>query len=107
MHLSGWKVFRNKISLFSGKPKSVTIADILVRMMRLGGVAHQRQIRASADLYLTPPLENFSFHDFSRGEEMAQIGYDYARAELEQWIARNGRPWEGAGRSETTAAPTQ
>jgi predicted acylesterase/phospholipase RssA/CRP-like cAMP-binding protein len=107
MHLSGWKVFRNKISPFSGKPKSVTIADILVRMMRLGGVAHHRQIRASADLYLTPPLEKFSFHDFSRGEEMAQIGYDYARAELEQWIARNGRPWEGAGRSETTAAPTQ
>jgi predicted acylesterase/phospholipase RssA len=76
-------------------------------MMRLGGVAHQRQIRASADLYLTPPLENFTFRDFSRGEEMAQIGYNYARAELEQWIARHGRPWEGARTPGTTAAPIQ
>jgi predicted acylesterase/phospholipase RssA/CRP-like cAMP-binding protein len=107
MHLSGWKVFRNKVSPFSGRPKSVTIADILSRMMRLGGVAHQRQIRASADLYLTPPLEKFTFRDFSRGEEIAQIGYHDARAELEQWIARHGRPWEGAARPGTTAVPIQ
>jgi predicted acylesterase/phospholipase RssA/CRP-like cAMP-binding protein len=97
MHLSGWKVFLNKISPFSGKPKSVTIADILARIVRLGGVAHGKQIRASADLYLSPPLEKFTFRDFSRGEEMAKIGYDDARAKLEQWIARHGRPWEGAG----------
>jgi predicted acylesterase/phospholipase RssA/CRP-like cAMP-binding protein len=93
MHLSGWNVFRNKISPFSGNPRYVTIADIIARMVRLGGVAHGKQIRASADLYLTPPLEKFTFRDFSRGKEMAQIGYDDACAELERWIAEHGRPW--------------
>jgi len=93
MHLSGRNVFRNKISPFSGNPKYVTLADIIARMVRLGGVAHGKQIRASADLYLTPALEKFPFRDFSRGKEMAQIGYDDARAELKQWIAEHGRPW--------------
>jgi hypothetical protein len=103
MHLSGWKVFRNKISPFSGTPKSVTIADILARMMRLGGVAHQRQIRASADLYLAPPLENFTFRDFSRDEEMAQI----VDTTMHVPNLSSGSPGKAVPGPETTAAPIQ
>ena len=72
-----------------------TLGDILMRLIRLGGVAHRQQIRASADLYLSIPLEKFTIRDFARGEEMSRAGYDYAIQQLQAWIAENGRPWLG------------
>lgn len=106
LHLSGWKVARRKVNLFSRQPKPATIADIIARLVRFGGVAQLRQIRSSADLYLLPPLTQFTFRDFHLGREMAQIGYDYARAEVQQWIDRYGKPWTGnaeASRRDTLA----
>jgi predicted acylesterase/phospholipase RssA len=101
MDLSGWNVARRNFSpalrKSRHKVKHATIADILMRLIRLGGVAHKQQIRASADLYLTIPLENFSVKDFHRGEEMAKIGHDYALAQLQSWIEVHGRPWLGLG----------
>ena len=67
-----------------------------MRLIRLGGVAHDSQIKASADLYLNIPLETFTIRDFHRGEEMSKAGYDHAVKELQAWIAQNGRPWLGA-----------
>jgi predicted acylesterase/phospholipase RssA len=95
LHLSGWQVVQRKANPFSNHPKPTTIADIFARLVRLGGVAQHRQIRLSADLYLSPPLERFSFRDFNLAKEISQIAYDYALAEVQQWIARNGQPWEG------------
>ena len=45
---------------------------------------------------LLPRLEQFTFRDFSRGVEMAQLPYEHTLVELEAWIARNGRPWESS-----------
>jgi len=63
----------------------------------MGGAAHDRQIQASADLYLTLPLDQFNIRDFHRGEEMSQIAYQHAKQKLESWIEKNGRPWLGNG----------
>jgi predicted acylesterase/phospholipase RssA/CRP-like cAMP-binding protein len=100
MHLSGWRILRRKVNPFSRHPKHTTMADIFARLVRLGGVAQLKQIRSFADLYLAPPLEQFTFREFGRGKEMAQIGYEYTRTEMQQWIDRHGRPWTGDGMQE-------
>jgi NTE family protein/lysophospholipid hydrolase len=96
MALSGWSVARHNANPFRRGARKTTIADILMRLIRLGGVAHNQQIKASADLYLTIPLAQFSVKDFHRGEEMSRAGYDHALRQLQSWIAEHGRPWLGA-----------
>jgi NTE family protein/lysophospholipid hydrolase len=93
--VSGWKVARRNFNPLRRGPKLGTLADVLMRLIRLGGVAHDSQIKASADLYLNIPLETFTIRDFHRGEEMSKAGYTCARQQLELWIAQNGRPWLG------------
>jgi len=95
LQVSGWQVAARNFNPFSKKEKMGTLADVLMRLIRLGGVAHDKQIQASADLYLTLPLDQFTVRDFHRGEEMSQVSYRHAKQELESWIEKNGRPWLG------------
>ena len=105
MDLSGWRVARRNFNPFRRQRRMGTLADVLMRLIRLGGVAHNQQIRASADLYLSLPLDNFSVRDFHRGEEMSSIGYRYALQQLQDWIARHGRPWQGSAAPLTAESP--
>ena len=104
MDLSGWKVGLRNLNPFRKRQRIGTIADVLMRLIRMGGVAHNQQIRDSADLYLSMHLEGFSVRDFARGEELAQAGYRLAHKELNAWIAANGRPWLGAVSQPVTAS---
>lgn len=107
MNLSGWRVAARNANPFRRGQRVGTIADILMRMIRLGGVAHNREIQSRADLYFSIPLQRFSIRDFHLGEEMAKAGFDYATKSLEAWIALHGRPWLGdQGRAQhVQAAP--
>jgi len=95
MNLSGWRVAARNGNPFRRQQRIGTLADVLMRMIRLGGVAHDREIRSKADLYFSVPLQRFSIRDFHRGEEMAKVGFDYAIRTLEAWIGEHGRPWLG------------
>jgi predicted acylesterase/phospholipase RssA/CRP-like cAMP-binding protein len=97
LHLSGGRVLWRRFNPFAGKRRSLSIFAIFARIARLGGVAQFRQTQASADLYLSPPLERFTYRDFSRGEEIAKVGYEYTMSEIQQCIAVRGRPWQGDG----------
>ncbi len=93
--VSGWQIARRNFSPFRRQPRLGTLRDVLMRLIRLGGVGHKEQIRASADLYMAIPLQQYSIRDFAKGEEMARAAYAYARQELEAWIAAKGQPWRG------------
>jgi NTE family protein/lysophospholipid hydrolase len=99
-HVSGWRVVYNNLNPFR-KRRMGTMADVLMRLIRLGGVSHTQQIRSSADLYLSVPLQQFTFRDFSRGEDLAQAGYDCAMASFESWMAEHGRLWLGGAEAES------
>jgi predicted acylesterase/phospholipase RssA len=98
LYHSGWQIACRRLNPFAPKPqrKNTTMASIMQRIVRLGGVTQLRQIRSAADLYLVPPLLDFGFRDFHRGDEMSRVAYDYTMAKMQDWIERNGRPWEGS-----------
>ncbi len=65
-----------------------TLPEVLVRATLLGSAEKARTARADADLYLRPPVERFGLLEFAAIEEIAEIGYRYARDELARWLAR-------------------
>jgi predicted acylesterase/phospholipase RssA/CRP-like cAMP-binding protein len=95
LHLSGGRILWRKLNPFAGKRKPITIVDIFARIARLGGVAQVKETRASADLYLSPPLGRFTYRDFGRVEEIAKVGYEHTMNEMREYMAARGRPWEG------------
>jgi CRP-like cAMP-binding protein/predicted acylesterase/phospholipase RssA len=96
LQVSGWQVAARNFNPFRRRRPMGTLRDILMRLIRLGGVAHNKQIRAAADLYMSVPLGSFTVRDFHRGEELSQAGHAHAKKELERWIATHGRPWLGS-----------
>ncbi len=104
--VSGWHIARRNFSPFRRQQKLGTLRDVLMRLIRLGGVSHKLEIRANADLYMAIPLQQFSIRDFQRGEELAAAGYTHAKQELQRWIDENGRPWLGQSHKIARTEPT-
>ncbi len=97
LHHSGWQIARRRINPFSTKLELRTPRwPVSCNESLLGGVAHLHQVRSTADLYLIPPLHDFGFRDFHRGEEIAHVAHDYVIGFLEDWMNLNGRPWDGS-----------
>lgn len=66
-----------------------TIFDITMRSIFLNGVKDADQIRQEVDLYIEPPLEQFSFMAMSHFDTIVNIGYHTARPLIEEWIERD------------------
>ncbi|MDK3018567.1 cyclic nucleotide-binding and patatin-like phospholipase domain-containing protein [Pseudodonghicola flavimaris] len=54
------------------------ITEILRRAGSVGGVAARERVRPLADIWLEPPVYDFSMISYHRATELADIGYRYA-----------------------------
>lgn len=80
---SPWQILRHR--LFSkGAPCMPGIADIIMRATTLTSVRLANEVKHDADLYLHPPVEAFGMLQFDAIERIAEIGYDYTRALIEE-----------------------
>jgi lysophospholipid hydrolase len=90
LSFSGWEGLRRR--LFSKKDQLPGLLELLMRTLDFGRTPAAR-LRHLADAYLTLPLGNFTYGDFSRGAEIAEIGYRFALDYFGTWIESHGRPW--------------
>jgi NTE family protein/lysophospholipid hydrolase len=58
------------------------ITEILARAGAVGGVAARARLRPIADIWLEPPVSNYSLIAYHKAAEIAEIGYVYAMKEL-------------------------
>ena len=65
------------------------LVDIGLRGLFLKGVIDAERIRRSADLYIEPPLEQFSFTNMGAFDQIVRLGYYAASAALDRWIERD------------------
>ena len=72
---SPWAVIRSRILPRKVSSPMPTIFDVLTRSTLL----------ASVDLYLNPPVDKFGLLEFSALQDIADIGYQYAREEIRSW----------------------
>jgi predicted acylesterase/phospholipase RssA len=90
LSFSGWEGLRRR--LFSKKQRVPGLLDLMMRILEFGRTPAAR-LRHLADAYLILPLGDFTYGDFRRGSEIAEIGYRFALDYFGRWIDSNGRPW--------------
>jgi len=85
--ISGWQILWNRISPFAPTLELPGISSILMRAAELASVRAQQQVMAndSSDLYIRPPVTRFPAMDFESIREIASMGYDHAKGEIQTW----------------------
>lgn len=89
---SPWAVLRGKLLPFSRRydlpgPIMATLLSIHISRM-----AFTREVAARADLLLRPPIQQFSHTDVRPLDRLAEVGYEYSRPILDQWLAAESGP---------------
>jgi predicted acylesterase/phospholipase RssA len=78
--MSGWfALFRRR------QIKMPNIVDIMMRTTMLGSARQRQSVITSIDLMLNPAIEPFGIFDWHRLDEIADAGYECARAAIETW----------------------
>jgi len=88
MH-SGWYYMLNALNPFS---KKVGLPNILNTLMRSGMLSSIQAInvsKAMADIYMSPPLDNFQLLDFRSSHEIEEVGYKYAMDTMNKHLHDN------------------
>jgi NTE family protein/lysophospholipid hydrolase len=63
--------------------------ETLSRASIIGGLAQRKKMMDGyADLYLQPPVSNYTLRDYKRAEQIAEIGYQYALEEFGAWLSK-------------------
>ncbi len=82
--LTGWQVLRQRL-FGKNEARLPGIIDVLNRSGHLGGLAHRESSKALADHYLQPPVSKFALMGYSKGQAIADTGYEYAIDEIQDW----------------------
>ncbi|MDP2901864.1 MAG: cyclic nucleotide-binding domain-containing protein [Methylovulum sp.] len=85
--ISGWKILVNQLTPMASKIQIPNIVEILTRASMIGGLSQRKKMMDGyADLYLQPPVNSFSLREYKKGEQIAEIGYQYALEEFQTWL---------------------
>jgi lysophospholipid hydrolase len=99
----GWRAFWKRFNPFSQDRVYVpSILLVLIRTLEFSGIAYKSIRIEFADIYMYPDLLKFKRTDFHLASQIAQAGYDAARAKMTAWLANSGVA--AAKRPDLTAA---
>jgi len=85
--MSGWKLLINKISPNTKKVRSPNVIEILSRASIIGGLAQRKKLMDGvADLYIQPPVNDFSLMAYKDADKIEKVGYLHAKKVLQQWL---------------------
>ncbi len=85
--VSGWQLLLNKINPMAEDNSSPGMIEILTRASMIGGLAQRKKgMNGVADLYLQPPVNEFSLMAYKDAKKIEEAGYRYAMKELHKWL---------------------
>lgn len=91
--LSGFGALINKFNPFSITPNVPNIAEIQQRLTYVSSVkALEEAKNAQGVIYLRPPIDNYATLDFSKFDEIREVGFQYADVEIKKQIANGFIP---------------
>ncbi len=88
---SPWKVLWSRISPFKQSIKTPSILNVILAATVLSSRQRANRVKADADLYLRPPVDRFGLLEISALEELVEVGYQYAKKEIEKWKNQESR----------------
>lgn len=80
---SPWRVLRNRIWRSPDAVTVPSIIDVLMRTIVVSSDHLAEQVKLDADLLLTPPIQKYGLLQFEAIDEIARVGYAYARERIE------------------------
>jgi predicted acylesterase/phospholipase RssA len=92
-HISGWRILWNRLNPLARPLNLPSIAVILQRAAELSSKRAQRRLVNArlADLYICPPVEQFSMMDSRAIDEMVTIACEAAGQQIGEWLAEDKR----------------
>jgi lysophospholipid hydrolase len=91
-NLAGTQVLQHKLNPLAPEPNIPSLVTLLLRTVVAGSIYAQKTWlqQGLADLCLRPPVEKFDLLDFAAIDEIAEIGYRHAQAEIARWQVNGG-----------------
>jgi predicted acylesterase/phospholipase RssA len=82
---SPWRVLRSRLNPFEKAIRVPGIAATMMRALMVASNRKSREVESAAEFYMRPPIDRFRLENFDRLEEIAEVGYQYAREEIRKW----------------------
>ncbi|TDH65688.1 hypothetical protein CCR75_006896 [Bremia lactucae] len=87
--LSGWWVLWNKLNPFAKTVAVPSMGDVSAALAYVSSEQHKDRIKEECvDLYLRPPVKDYGTLEFSKMEEIIEVGYKYALPRIKAWMTR-------------------
>lgn len=87
---SPWRILRSRWNPFERSIKVPTISETIMRSMTIASESKSREVEQMADFYLRPPVEEFRLEDFSRIQDLTEVGFKHTVDQIRLW-KENGR----------------
>ncbi|MCE5279773.1 MAG: cyclic nucleotide-binding and patatin-like phospholipase domain-containing protein [Planctomycetaceae bacterium] len=81
---SCWQILWSRVLPMRKRINVPSLLSLLVRSTMMSSHNRKKAVHAAADLHFTPPVTHYKLLQFAAMDEIARIGYDYAR----QYIAQ-------------------
>lgn len=82
---SGWKALFDKVNPFSTGEKAPQIMNIMMRTIEVNTVSHLDESKEITDIFIQPPINDFSIKDFDAYDEIIEVGYKEAKKSIAAW----------------------
>ena len=86
---SPWQFLRSRIFPFSKRIEVPHIVDVLIRTTDVASSQKTRDVKRTADLCLRPPIDGYGALQFEALDEIAEVGYRYAKEKIEELRGQN------------------
>ncbi|MGQ0578769.1 MAG: cyclic nucleotide-binding domain-containing protein [Betaproteobacteria bacterium] len=81
---SPWQLLRSRILPFSARIEVPNIVDVLIRTTDVSSSQKTRDVKRIADVCLRPPIDAYGVLQFELLDEIADVGYRYAKSKIEE-----------------------
>jgi NTE family protein/lysophospholipid hydrolase len=81
---SPWQFLRSRILPFATPIEVPHIVDVLIRTTDVSSSQKTRDVKRNADVCLRPPIDAYGVLQFESLDEIAEVGYRYAKAKMEE-----------------------
>jgi predicted acylesterase/phospholipase RssA len=81
---SPWRFLWSRIAPLAAHIDIPTIAALLMRTTEVSSIQKTAEVKKDADVCLRPPLDRYGILQFESLDEIAEVGYRYAKEKLQR-----------------------
>ena len=89
---SPWQLLRSRLLPFAARIDVPHIVDVLIRTTDVSSSQKTREVKKNADVCLRPPIDGYGVLQFESLDEIAEVGYRYAKTTIEELRAAKSLP---------------